>query len=457
MGAALGRGQGGGTGVGAGSGLSANTASSADTGAASALASGPGSTLTPGAAASAQAQQALVAAGGLTGSGAAGSRAPAGGNGGATDVGVTGTSITVGNVSDLGGPVPGLFQGGPYGVQAYFNYINSQGGVYGRQLKLIASDDGLQCSQNEANYQNMVGGVFGFVGSWSLDDNCGAQIMSGHPNVPMVQTYLNPQMAGLPNAYAMAPYDQQFYLGPYLYLKQKYPDAITSVGTIVGNQAAAVAAWQHLKAAIQTIGYQVQYEDDFPPAQSNFSADVLRMKSQNIKMVILSSVNAPDAAIFSQEAAQQGYKPEVWVCVVCYSGGYIQEAGGAGAVEGQYEYLATAAFLADPTVPEVATYLRWMHTAYPNFSPDLFSTYSWANAALFVHILQQVGPHLTQKAVLAALAATPSFNDNGMTTTAQINAKKPSNCYNLFQIQGGQYLKVEDPPTGFRCDGYFAG
>jgi ABC-type branched-subunit amino acid transport system substrate-binding protein len=299
--------------------------------------------------------------------------------------------------------------------------------------------------------------VFAFVGSWSLDDNCGAQIMSGHPNVPMVQTYLSPQMAGLPNSYAMAPYSQQFYLGPYLYLKQKYPDAITSVGTIVGNQAAAVAAWQHLKAAIQTIGYQVQYEDDFPPAQSNFSADVLRMKSQNIKMVILSSVNAPDAAIFSQEAAQQGYHPEVWVCVVCYSGGYIQQGGGAAATQGQYEYLATAAFLNDPTVPEVATYVHWMHTAYPSFSPDLFSTYSWSNAALFVHILQQVGPHLTQKAVLAALAATSNFNDNGMTTNANIGGKKPSNCYNLFQIQGGQYAKVNDPPTGFRCDGYFAG
>ncbi|HEY3240069.1 MAG TPA: hypothetical protein VGL92_10930, partial [Acidimicrobiia bacterium] len=53
---------------------------------------------------------------------------PAGGNGGATDVGVTADTITMGNVSDLGGPVPGLFQGGPYGTQAYFNYINSQGG-----------------------------------------------------------------------------------------------------------------------------------------------------------------------------------------------------------------------------------------------------------------------------------------------------------------------------------------
>jgi hypothetical protein len=42
-------------------------------------------------------------------------------------------------------------------------------------------------------------------------------------------------------------------------------------------------------------------------------------------------------------------------------------------------------------------------------------------------------------------------------TTANISGKKPSNCYNMFQIQSGQYVKVDDPPTGFRCDGYFAG
>jgi ABC-type branched-subunit amino acid transport system substrate-binding protein len=453
MQAALGKG-GGQSGLGGGSGLTANSGSSAEQGA---QAYGPSTTLGPNGGQGGA--QLAVGSGGTSGGsgGGGGSSAPPGGNGGATDVGVTATSITVGNISDLGGPVPGLFQGGPTGVQAYFDYINSQGGVYGRQLKLAASDDGLQCSQNQADYQNTVSNVFAYVGSWSLDDNCGAQIMSSHPGVPMIQTYLSSEMQSLPNAFAMAPYSQQFYLGPYLYLKQKYPDAITSVGTIVGKQASAVAAWNHLKSAIESIGYQVKYEDDFPPAQSNFSADVVSMQANNIKMVVLSSVNAQDAAIFAKEASQQGFKPEVWVCVVCYSGGYIDQAGGASAVNGQYEYLATAAFLNDPTVPEVSTYLHWMHVANPNFLPDLFSTYSWSNAALFVHILQQVGPHLTQKAVLAALAGTSIFNDNGMTTNANIGARKPSNCYNLFQIQGGQYVKVDDPPSGFRCDGYFAG
>lgn len=399
-------------------------------------------------------------AGGSGGSGGGGSSAnsptattPAGGNGGSTDVGVTANSITVGNISDLGGPVPGLFQGGPDGTQAYFDYINSQGGVFGRQLKLVSSDDQLQCSTNEADYQNSVGSVFAFVGSWSLDDNCGSQVMQSHPSVPMVQTYLSSQMAGLPNAYGVAPYSVDVPSGPLIYFKDKFPQDISAVGTIVGNQPSAVSAWDHEKTALQSLGYTVKYEDDFPPAQSNFTADVIRMKADNIKSVFLIAVNAPDAAIFASEASEQGFKPQLWICPVCYFGSYVSESGGASSVNDQYSYLGFAQFLGDATVPEVGLYLHWLHTAYPNFIPDEFAMYSWANAALFVHILQQVGPHLTQKAVLAALAATSAFTDNGMTTQANISGKRPSYCYNVVQIQNGQFVKIDDPPTGFRCDG----
>ena len=244
-------------------------------------------------------------------------------------------------------------------------------------------------------------------------------------------------------------------MAPFNYYKQKFPQDITSVGTLVGNQASAVAAWNHVQSAMESLGYKVVYKDQFPPAQSNFTEDVIRMKADNIKMVVLQSVNAPDAAIFASEAAQQGFHPDAWICPVCYFGGYISESGGAASVNGQYAFVTFADFLGDPGVPEVATYLHWINATNPKFQPDEFSAFSWANAALFVHSIEQIGPDLTQAKLLAVLKGTHTYTDNGMITAADIGARTPSNCYNILQIHSGNWTKVDDPSSGFRCDGTF--
>src|SRR5947209_9574168 len=324
--------------------------------------------------------------------GGVGVAAPAGGNGGATDVGITPTSVTIGNVSDLGGPVPGLFQGGPYGTQAYVDYVNSQGGIYGRKLQLKTVDDQLDCSQNEAAYQNLVNQVFAFVGSWSLDDYCGAQVLAAHP-VPAIQQALSVQFQKLPGSYSIDPYNAGAITGYFEYFKAKFPDAIGSVGTIVGNQPAAVQSWKYFKATMESLGYKVQYEDDFPPAQTNFTADVVRMKSQGIKMVFIIAVNAPDLAIFSQEASQQGFKPEVFAAPIGYFGSYISEAGGPQVVEGQWIPVVQAQFLGEdaPNVPEIALFDQWIMKDFSSFPIDQFSYASSAHDAPFVGALNPSG------------------------------------------------------------------
>ena len=451
-GAAEGQGRGGGSGGGGGLGPAAGNSGGAATGTGGTTAGSSGAG--PGGAAAGS-------SGSANGPGGTSSATttPAGGNGGATDVGVTATSITVGNVSDLGGPVPGLFQGGPDGTQAYFDYINqTQGGVFGRKLQLKASDDGLTCNQNEASYQNLVSNVFAFVGSWSLDDNCGAsQVMAQHPEVPLVQQALSPQMGNLPNEYSIAPFAYGANTGPFLYFKQKFPDVISQVGTLVGNQPAAVASAKGIQAAMQSVGYKIIYEDDFPAAQSNFTADVVRMRSQGVKEVFLQAVNAPDAADLSNEMAQQNWHPQLFHCPVCYFAGYISQSGGASNVEGQYLSVIQELFLGEDagSVPEVALFDQWMKQSYPDFQVDQFAATSWANAALFVQALKSAGPHLTRKAVLSALAGTHSYSDNNMFPTTDVGAKTSGNCYILLEIKGGHYTRIDDPPTGFRCDGSF--
>src|SRR3984893_17179728 len=55
--------------------------------------------------------------------------------------GVTATSITFGSHQPLTGPAaPGYSEIAP-ASQAFFNYLNAQGGIYGRKIHLTYKDD----------------------------------------------------------------------------------------------------------------------------------------------------------------------------------------------------------------------------------------------------------------------------------------------------------------------------
>ena len=58
----------------------------------------------------------------------------------APTLGVTDTEILIGNIQDLSGPMKELGAVLPAGSNLYFQYINAQGGVHGRQIKMIVED-----------------------------------------------------------------------------------------------------------------------------------------------------------------------------------------------------------------------------------------------------------------------------------------------------------------------------
>jgi branched-chain amino acid transport system substrate-binding protein len=85
-------------------------------------------------------------------SSSSGSSSSSSGNGGATAPGVTATSITFGTHQPLTGPAaPGYSEIAP-ASQAFFDYVNAHGGVFGRQIHLIVKDD----AYNPTNTVNVV-------------------------------------------------------------------------------------------------------------------------------------------------------------------------------------------------------------------------------------------------------------------------------------------------------------
>jgi ABC-type branched-subunit amino acid transport system substrate-binding protein len=407
-----------------------------------------------------------AAGGGATGGaaaaksgGASGGAAAKGGfsgdNGGSTDVGVTGNSITVSNVSILTGPVPGLFAGAFNGTDAYFQYVNSQGGVYGRQLKVLPRDDQFDCGQNKTLTESDIPKVFAFVGSFSLYDNCGGQALAAHPDVPDVHNALSVQAAGLPNNFSPQPLRTGAPTGPFQYFKDKQPGAVGKAGSLVGDVQSAKDAWVGIKGTMQKVGYNFVYDQLYSPTQTDFTADIVSMRSQGVQTLVLVSADVKGIARIEQQAEQQNWHPALTILGASAYDPQLIPLAGASALEGVHVYLPTAMYLGEDrgSNAEVNLFLTWLKKTHPSANGDLFTVYGWTSARLFVQALQAAGPQAKRATLIGALKNVHQFDSNGILGPADPGAKGPDHCYVIVDIKGGKFVRAPDSASGYRCDG----
>jgi len=81
--------------------------------------------------------------------------------------GVTDSEIRFGISAPFTGPAKELGQHMKQGIEAAFNVANAKGGVYGRQLRLVAGDDGYEPTRTAATMKQLyeTDQVFGLVGN----------------------------------------------------------------------------------------------------------------------------------------------------------------------------------------------------------------------------------------------------------------------------------------------------
>ena len=378
----------------------------------------------------------------------------------ASDVGITPTEITIGNVVTLTGPVPGLFAGSQAGTKAYFEYINEQGGVYGRKLVLKEGDDALDCNTNQTVHEGMLDSVFAFVGSFTVTDASAANVLAANPTVPDVHYQLSAEAndaTKVPNSFSPQPQPPGFRTGPYNYYKATYPDAVTKVGILHVNNSPTTYANQ--KAAMESVGFKIIYDREFAPTEVDFTADVVRMKDAGVEYLDLRNAALPQIAPILSAAAQQGWKPQVMMTNATYDKNLFDLLADPSAADGLVMDQQYAMFLGEDaaTTPVVQTFLDYMKKVAPDQAVDLFAAYSWASADLFVDALTAAGQNPTRADVLAALGNIHEFDGDGMVATADPGAHKPPECWMLVTIKDQGFERTLPEGTGFSCEytGYF--
>ncbi len=372
--------------------------------------------------------------------------------GSSTSPGVSATSITVGQVDDLSAPVAGLFKGAEDGTKAYFDYVNSQGGVDGRQLVLDAQDSAFQAGTVAADTTTQTQRDFALVGGFSLLDSAEKAVIDT-AHMPDVGFPLDPSLADDSYVYSPLPSPNNDYpLGIFKYLKKKYPTAIKHVGILWANATSATSASEKaFEASMKSQGFDIVYDRGFGVLESTFLSDVLAMKNAGVQLFFSSQLPDTYASTVAKEMKEQNFSP-INVEVAAYSNQLIPLSGDAA--NGMYIDQDYALYLGEDAsaVPAVSLFDKWMKKASSNPDFEIESVYGWASAELFVQALKQAGPNPTRQSLIAQLDKVTSFDAGGLIPNDNPAQNIPPDCFLLAQVQNGRFVRVPpSPKSGFYC------
>lgn len=370
-------------------------------------------------------------------------------SGGATEVGVTADSISIGNVAILSGPVPGFGRTSQAATQAYVDYTNSQGGVCGRQLKLITADDRFDSGANRAQTESLSSKVLAFVGGLSVVDDGGAVALQG-TNIPDVGIALSDGRIKLPNNFSSAPIDLADGGNGFVPALKYYKSQGAVTGAVVWpGQPIARGRAQGYVRDMQRAGLNVVYTAEVSVTETNYSGHAAQIQQRKADVVV-TALEVAAMASLAKALKQQGYQPKFAAYgPQAYGKQFLKLAGAAA--EGTTINVAYDIFENRAANPGIDTMLKWFSRSAPGLDPDYFAIIAWSAADLFVRALRATGPRPTRDGVLAELRKVSKFDAGGILAPNNPAGKRWAECFLILKVQDLKWRRVEPATTGYRC------
>jgi ABC-type branched-subunit amino acid transport system substrate-binding protein len=371
--------------------------------------------------------------------------------------GVTPTTITIGQIATITGPVPGLFQGADNGLDAWAAWVNANGGIDGRTVKIDHVDDGFNCTTYTNAMKQFATSAFAVLGNLTLEDTCGKTVLAANPNLLDIQALaLDPTLYGVSNVYTASPTPPGGITTGLQYIKNKFPNDITKAAALVGISAKVNGKEEQLTA--ESLGYKYVYTRNIGDFETNFTSDILRMKNAGVKIVDMTDVAVTDDADFLQQAAQQSFHPDVVYGASAYDAQFFKLLGNPSLANNVvYSAVPDALYLGQDraTVPAVNTFLTWMQNAHPNATADLYAVDAWGAGQLLLAAMHAAGSDITQASVAQAIKTINSFNANGLIGVNDAGQKTGTSCVVIASVSNGQWQRIDPTSSGFDCSGVY--
>jgi ABC-type branched-subunit amino acid transport system substrate-binding protein len=370
--------------------------------------------------------------------------------------GVTANTISLGQITTTSGANPGLFQGANDGLDAYLAYLNANGGIDGKTVKVTHVDDAQDCNTYAQQTQSLGAKSFALVGNFSLVDSCGQAVLAAKPDLLSMGYLLDPLLLSLPNVYSPEPSPPGFATTGFAYLKKQYPSDIAHTAALV--PAATVTIAKEAMLTAQSLGYNYVYQRVISNTESNFTSDILRMKSLGVKIIDMTGASLPIETDFLQQASQQNFNFDAILPGGSYDSRFLPLLGSASLANGKvYQFENTVNYLGGTaaSAPGYNTYLTWLKKTHPSDSPGQFSILGWTSGLLLTQAMSQAGAQVTPATTIKALSGITSFDGGGITATYNPGKKVGTACVNVVVVKDGQWQQANPSAGGFDCSGTY--
>ena len=402
----------------------------------------------------------------------AGAGAPRAANA-ASEIGVTAKTINIAVIADVDNSLaPNAFKGIVDGAQAGAKYVNANGGVAGRTLKVDFIDSHLNpndtrnaiitaCGQDLSMVSTATALFTGLTDLTGCKDQAGQA--TGLPDIGSI--VLGTPQACAPTSFPVIPsmidcstvgQNPQTYRtnqGVFKYLSKQHKGDLKGPFIKSSDSPDAARSTDSLADAAKNAGIDVTGMPSLSNSspQSAFTPVVTQMKQDGDNWSD-NGLTTPGAVLLRQEAALQGIDSNsvVWQCTsACYDQKQMAAAGDA--MTGEYVDLGFLPFAEAKANKTLAGFLKYIGKD----NASAFGVYGFEAVLAFKEAADTANKStdgLTRASLLTALKGLHSFNAGGMTGTVDIGGKVPSSCFMVVQWKGSAFSRVYPTKAGtFDC------
>ncbi len=365
--------------------------------------------------------------------------------------GVTDTEIKIGQTMPYSGPLSAFATIGR-AQAAYFEMVNSKGGVNGRKIKLLSLDDGYSPPKTIEQTRKLVESdeVLLLFSSFGTPPNTAAMKYLNARKVPQLFIAATGMKWGDPRNFpwtmAFLPSQKTGTTGYVRYLLKNRPDA--KIGVLYQNDDFGK---DYVKALRDHLGDKAQRmivaEASYESTDPSVDSQIATLKGSGAD-TFFSFTSPKFSAQALRKAYDIGWKPLYFIPYSATSVSAVLQPAGLQKSAG----VISSAYVKDPTDPQwkadAATldWLAWMKRYYPDGDvAEIYNVYAYTNAQLLMHVLKQCGDELTRENVMKQAANLQDMELPMLLPGVRINTSAtdydPIKQLQLMRFDGGQWVR----------------